>query len=223
MRFSHFALAAAVLVAPAITSARVVDLHPDAIGITEADYYTLKSSHCYYEGAPSTAVHSAVTGALCDPLLAQLAGQIVFRAQHYGEMYQVNDGDGWGPLTRYLPDGFYEAGGTLYWVAEGRRTRLPESDGFRRILLTAQRNPSMVTYVKENSLTTDQQRSLRGRIVVMVDQNHSLAYVADPIYGSDLRTLSQKNSAELEEIIGNEIIHVSAKLIKKLPVNNDWQ
>lgn len=212
-------------VAPFVSSARVVDLDPEAIGLTEADYYTLKDSHCYFSeaDAPSDAVKSYHSGMFCDPLLAQLAGQIIFRAQHGGEMYRVNDADGDDSLIRYLPDGFYKAKNTLYWVANGERVRLPKGDAYRRVMLVAQRSRGMITYIKTTSMNTERQAALRGRIVLIVDDNGRLAYVPDTIYGSDWRDLSAKNEAEWEEIIGDELIHVSPHLIKKLPVNNDWK
>jgi hypothetical protein len=217
-------LAAAVVLVPNVTSARVVDLPSDSVGVTEVTYQQLKAAHCYYDGSqPDTAVRSSHLGAWCDPIVAQLAGQVIFRAEHHGELYLVNDGDGWPTVTRYLPDGIYQAGDTNYWVANGLRTRLPAGDEYRRILLTAQRNASMITYVSSANFSTEQQTSLRGRIVVMTDQNGALGYVADPIYGEGIRTLSQKNSAEFMEVIGQEVIHIKKSTIKKLTINNDWR
>ncbi len=232
MRFypAVLSLITAAVLLPAVSSARVIDLDPEAIGVSEANFQELRTSHCYMNSvdAPDTAVSSEVSGMLCDPLLARLAGHIIFRAEHAGEMYQVNDGDGLPSIVRYLPDGFYQANGKLFWVANGRRTRLPDGDSFRRILLTVQRTPSMATYVNSDALTTAQQISLHGRILVLVDQNNSLGYMAET-FGSDdpqaanIITLAQKNSSELEQMIGIDLIQTRLSLIKKLPLNNDWQ
>jgi len=95
---------------------------PDgAVGISETTYQQLKN-------AEYTDIENY------DQILYQYQNKIVFRADHFGEMYRVPFvGEKPYNPTRYLPDGFYKAGNNYYWLSNGQKMRLPKNAEYSTI------------------------------------------------------------------------------------------
>ncbi|MFC1598117.1 hypothetical protein ACFL2M_01130 [Patescibacteria group bacterium] len=102
----------------------VYNVPANAVGIDEALFEDLSSSHCTYEYG-------------CDPVIEYFKDSIVFRAQHFGELYWVNTEDGLPTVNRYLPDGFYKAGKKYYYVSEGGRFRMRKGHAWNRMVEVA--------------------------------------------------------------------------------------
>lgn len=114
-----------------------ISIPKDAVGVTEADFSELKASHCYFEERSGATEIS--DGVYCDPLLAKLYDKIIFRAQHFGEMYWMNTADGLsnGP-HRYLPDGMYIANDNYFIVSQGIKKRIRKDSAYNSIVAFAQ-------------------------------------------------------------------------------------
>ncbi len=125
-----------VLLLPVVTHAAVdtrtsVDFPPDAIGVSEEQFQAIKDATCSYD--------------YCDPLIEQLQGKVIFRAERHGQMYKVAEGDGVQKLRPFLPNGFYKAGKKYYYVANGFKIRLKKGSAYRTILQRAQDGSTMIT------------------------------------------------------------------------------
>lgn len=105
---------------------QAVTVPADAIGITEKTFTELQNATCDY--------HSE---ARCGTLIDQLAGSVVLRVEHAGEMYVVNQPYDLPLIQRWIPDGLYTTGSRLYLVKNGYRIMLPSGKKLQRIMTVA--------------------------------------------------------------------------------------
>lgn len=249
LRSYFLVLVGTLLCLPGLShAAEVLNLPLGAVGLTEATYAELKDGHCYYpEYAPDDAVQVS-DGGYCDAIVARFYGQIVFRAEHFGEMYQINTGDGAPTLMRYLLDGFYKANKKYFWVADNQRVRIKANNFYTRILLTAQAHPASVVPISHDDffamLTTcegpyegipfdaaaheeclariEQGNALYYRLarqVVLDVQNTGALYYIPQNSGLGPQLLPDMTFTSVKEFAAPVKLHV----IKKLYPNNDWQ
>lgn len=96
-------------------SAADITAPKDVIGITEVTYETLKNVTCDY--------HS---NARCGTLVDQLAGSVVMRVKHAGELYFVSQPYDLPILKRWLPNGLYRTEeGKFILVKDALKIPLP--------------------------------------------------------------------------------------------------
>lgn len=114
-----------------------ISIPKDAVGVTEDDFTELKASNCYFE--ERTGATEISDGVYCDPLLAKLHDKIIFRAQHFGEMYWMNTADGLGTGPhRYLPDGMYTSNDNYFIVSQGIKKRIRKDSAYDSVVAFAQ-------------------------------------------------------------------------------------
>ena len=219
---------------PMLSSARTLVQPSNTVGVTELTYEALRSAHCDIEIGK------------CDAVLNEYTGKIIMRVEHRGELYQVNTGDGLPPLTRYLPNGFYQAGGKFYWVAAGTKVQLKKHNAYRKIVKVAQRKPSAVVplsdaqlgsmltsceyYGEGNALldaeyqacittqTAGQslQTRLAGSVALLVEADGRLVYIHELSKTNNPTFLDEQSSAELFRLIKNESIGVQPKVMRAI-------
>lgn len=166
-----------------------ISLPDGAVGITEATYQELKNTVCT-GGTPE-----------CGTLVDSLAGKIIFRAEHLGEMYIVSEKDELPSpiIRRYVPNGFYktrENGKTKYFLVQDSYTiPLKKSNAFYRLNNLAENDT--VVPVSENdfaamgitcegssescltqyALGQTLFKQLWGKMIMRVENNGELYYV----------------------------------------------
>lgn len=229
--------------APAMASAeKPIDIPRGAIGISEEVYTHLKNADKYE-------CPTVPTPATCeDPYYSELKGSVVFRAEHFGEMYQVNEGDGMPFLTRYLPNGFYKTKtDKVYWVGNGRSVLLERGSTLKKLKTVAREN--MVTTIsaedynllyegregiepilsQEDRIRAGQLYSRLDEQVVMREDTGELIHVEAYVGTGTLRPVEKKMVAgngddskegSLYRFAGFHAKTVTAKLMKKIPLNN---
>lgn len=236
------AVITSVLAPTVLHAAEVLNVDRSAIGINETLYDQLSTAHCYMTDAPMDAI-AVPGGAKCDPVVARFADKVVFRAFHLGEMYRVNAADGAPIVMRYLPDGFYKVDHKFYWVADNQRVRITKRNFYKRIVLTAQRNPDSVMPINNsdfglflvsceayNGASLDPvclrkveegtmlQQRLARKIVMKIDDG-SLWYIPQ---NSGLSPQPLSSSLPFSTI-SDYAAPVGEKTMQEMYPNNDWQ
>lgn len=99
----------------------------DITGISEKTYTALKNARCDYESTVR-----------CGSLIDQLAGKVVMRTEHNGEMYIVSEPFDLPLIKRFLPNGFYAIkqgdNKTYYLLIDGYKIFMTGKNAFQRLL-----------------------------------------------------------------------------------------
>lgn len=170
---------------PLQSQAATIVAPSNTIGVSEETFAEVQAAHCYYDKP-------------CDDIILQLKDYIVMRVEHYGELYQINGGDGAAAATPYLPDGLYRTpnGKKLTLVQDGTKiATIKKGEAYKKLIALATSGDA--TAITETNYA-DMARTcegedvdclasynrgqdlfshLRGRLVMRVEENGELYFV----------------------------------------------
>lgn len=220
-----------VALIPTLTKAADITIPDGVIGITEETYHELKNAQCNAD--------------VCDAIIQEFAGKIVMRVEQNGELYRVNEGDGLPVLTRYLPDGFYQAGQKYYWLNNGTKVELKKGKAFKKILTRIQNGDSEITAISNDNFSkmliscenysgnpTDSnymtcleeynigkalKEKLTRKIIILPETNGVLYYVY-PNNNGVVNLTKRINGVSFYKFIKNNSIAVNKQLMHQIPI-----
>lgn len=199
----------------------------DVVGISEEIYTSLKNVTCDYHSTEA-----------CGPLVDQLAGSVVMRVEHAGEMYIIREPYDLPIIQTWIPDGLYSVDNKQYLVKNGYKILLPEGKKLKR-LMTVARNGGATGISEEDfaalmttcesadmndschtAYTRGQEifAQLQGSIIMRVEHTGELYYINpfnDPS-PSAVYPLSNSGNLSVSNTIANNALEIKAAIITEI-------